>query len=193
VEFSNRPQLTQDLTTDISKLQNRIVFAPAQGMTALYDAVYLGLNKIRSGTNPKKALLLITDGEDNRSRYTFSNIREFVKEQDVQIYSIGIIDPVAQFGAGSIGRALIEELSELTGGRAFFPGSVYELEDICEKIAIELKNQYVLGYRSTNESQDGKWRKIRIRMTAPKGWPRLNVRAKTGYYGPAAVSASGRK
>jgi Ca-activated chloride channel family protein len=193
VEFSNMPQLTQDLTTDIAKLQNRIVFAPAQGMTALYDAVYLGLNRIKEGTNPKKALLLITDGEDNRSRYNFSNIKEFVKEQDVQLYAIGIVDQWAsQFGPGASGRALIQELSELTGGRAFFPGSVYELEDICTKIAIELKNQYVLGYRSTNESPDGKWRQIRVRTTPPKGLPRLNVRAKTGYYGPARVSPNGK-
>jgi Ca-activated chloride channel family protein len=194
VEFSNRPELTQDLTTDVERLQNRIVFAPAKGMTALYDAVYVGLNRIKEGSNPKKALLLITDGEDNRSRYNFSNIREFVKEQDVQIYAIGIVDAWAsQFGTGTSGRALIQELSELTGGRAFFPGSVYELEDICTKIAIELKNQYVLGYRSTNESQNGKWRKIRIQITPPTGLPRLNVRAKAGYYGPAGVSASNQK
>jgi Ca-activated chloride channel homolog len=191
VEFSNRPQLTQDLTTDVAALQNRLVFAPAKGMTALYDAVYLGLNRIKEGTNPKKALLLITDGEDNRSRYNFSNIKEFVKEQDVQVYSIGIVDAWAsQFGPAGGGRALIQELSELTGGRAFFPDSVLELEDICTKIAIELKNQYVLGYRSTNESQNGKWREIRVRITPPTGLPRLSVRAKAGYYGPAGVSLS---
>jgi Ca-activated chloride channel family protein len=193
VEFSNRPQLTQALTTDIAKVQNRIVFTPAQGSTALYDAVYLGLETLKEANNPKKALLLITDGEDNRSRYNFSNIKEFVKEQDVQIYSIGIVNEWgSQFGPGTSGRAIVEELSEWTGGRAFFPGSVYDLEDVCTKIAIELKNQYVLGYRSTNEAQNGKWRELRVRVTPPKGIPRLNIRAKRGYYA-ALAGGAGKK
>lgn len=189
VEFANRPEMAEDFTTDVSRLQNRLIFAPAKGMTAMYDSVYLGLEKLKEGSNPKKALLLITDGEDNRSRYTFSNVREFVKEQDVQIYGIGIVDAFnSQLGAGRSGRAMIEELTDLTGGRAFFPSSVYDLEDICTKIAIELKNQYVIGYHSTNEAKDGKWRKLRVKVNPPKGLPHLNVRAKSGYYAPLADS-----
>jgi Ca-activated chloride channel family protein len=160
----------------------------------MYDSVYLGLEKLKEGSNPKKALLLITDGEDNRSRYTFQNVKEFVKEQDVQIYGIGIVDDWnSQLGAGRTGRALIEELSDLTGGRAFFPDSVYELEDICTKIAVELKNQYVIGYHSTNQAKDGKWRKLRMKVNPPKGIPRLNVRAKQGYYAPMADAAPASK
>jgi len=175
----------------VGRIQSKLIFVPAKGMTALYDAVYMGLEKLQEGTNPKKALLLISDGEDNRSRYTFSNVREFVKEQDAQIYAIGIVsDFNSQLGSGRTGRALIEELSEITGGRAFFPDSVYELEDICAKIAVELKNQYVLGYRSTNEAKDGKWRKLNLKINAPKGLPRLNVRGKSGYYGPVVGAAS---
>jgi Ca-activated chloride channel homolog len=186
VEFANRPEVAEDFTSDITKLQNRLIFAPAKGMTAMYDSVYLGLEKLKEGSNPKKALLLITDGEDNRSRYTFSNVKDFVKEQDVQIYAIGIVDAFnSQLGTGRSGRAMIEELSELTGGRAFFPDSVYELEDICTKIAVELKNQYVVGYESTNEAKDGKWRKLRMKVNPPAGLPRLNVRSKSGYYAPA--------
>jgi Ca-activated chloride channel family protein len=194
VEFSNRPQLAQDFTTDISRLQNRLIFMPAEGMTALYDAVYLGLEKLGEGTNTKKALLLITDGEDNRSRYTFSNVKEFVKEQDVQIYSIGIVsDWSSQLNTGRMGRALIDELTELTGGRAFFPNSVYELEDICHKIGLELKNQYVVGYSSTNQAKDGKWRKLQMKIEPPRGVPRLNVRSKSGYYAPAGDSPATSK
>jgi Ca-activated chloride channel family protein len=186
VTFSNRPEVAEEFTTDIGKLRNRLVFEGTKGMTALYDAVYLGLEKLKDGTQPKKALLLITDGEDNRSRYTFANVREFVKEQDIQVYAIGIVgDFNSQLGSGRTGRALIEELSDLTGGHAFFPDSVYDLEDICSKIAVELKNQYVLGYKSTNETKDGKWRKIRVQVDGPKGVGRLNVRFKTGYYAAA--------
>src|SRR4029078_11292782 len=146
-DFSTRREVTQDFTTDVSRLQNRLMFTPADGRTALFDAVYLGLEKLREGTAPKKALLLITDGEDNRSRYSFSNVRDFIKEQDVELYAIGIVsDYNSGLAAVRTGRATIEDLTDLTGGRAFFPESIYELPDICTKIAVELKNQYVLGY-----------------------------------------------
>ncbi len=191
VEFANRPEVAADFTTDVTKLQNKLIFTPAKGMTAMYDSVYLGLEKLKEGTNPKKALLLITDGEDNRSRYTFQNVKDFVKEQDVQIYGIGIVDDWnSQLGAGHTGRAMIEELSELTGGGAFFPSSVYDLEDICTKIAVELKNQYVLGYHSTNGSKDGRWRKLNVKVNPPKGIQHLNVRSKSGYYAPTADGAA---
>jgi Ca-activated chloride channel family protein len=191
VEFANRPEVASGFTTDVSKLQNKIIFAPAKGMTAMYDAVYVGLEKLKEGNNPKKALLLITDGEDNRSRYTFQNVKDFVKEQDVQIYAIGITDEWnSQLGAGRTGRAMVEELADLTGGRAFFPDSVYELEDICTKIAIELKNQYIIGYHSTNAAKDGKWRKLRVKVNPPKGIQHLNVRAKAGYFAPTADAAA---
>ena len=191
VQFANRPEVASDFTTDVSKLQNKLIFTPAKGMTALYDAVYVGLEKLKEGSNSKKALLLITDGEDNRSRYTFQNVRDFVKEQDVQIYAIGITDEWnSQLGAGHTGRAIIEELSDLTGGRAFFPDSVYELEDICTKIAVELKNQYIIGYHSTNAAKDGKWRKLRLKVNPPKGIQHLNVRSKSGYYAPMAEAAA---
>ena len=191
VEFANRPEVAEDFTTDVTRLQNRLIFTPAKGMTAMYDSVYLGLEKLKEGNNPKKALLLITDGEDNRSRYTFSNVKDFVKEQDVQIYGIGIVDDFnSQLGSGHTGRAMVEELYDLTGGRAFFPDSVYDLEDICTKIAVELKNQYVIGYSSTNAAKDGKWRKLRLKINPPKGLPHLNVRSKSGYYAPLADAAT---
>jgi len=89
VEFSGKPDVTQDFTTDVSRLRNHLMFVPATGMTALYDAVYVGLNKLKDGTNTKKALLLITDGEDNHSRYSFANVRDYIKEQDVELYVSG--------------------------------------------------------------------------------------------------------
>ena len=190
IEFNDAPRLAQDFTKDIGKLQNRLAFTTPRGSTSLYDAVYLGLDRVVRGTNTRKALLLVSDGMDNRSRYSFSHVKEFAKERDVQIYAIGIVDQwSAQQGYTYNGRGVIEELTNLTGGRAFFPESVQKLEDICEKIGLDLKNQYVLGYRSSNQTSDGKWRKTKVKVSAPKGIPRLSVRAKTGYYAPTLMKA----
>ena len=181
IQFNDQPYVVQDFTKDITELQDRVIFTRTKGMTAMYDAAYKGLEKLNQSKNPKKALLLITDGEDNHSRYTAANIKEYLKEQDVQIFAIGIL---SRFGPGGVppGRAILEELTKISGGRAFFPDSPHDLEDICTKIAIELRNQYVFGYRSRNPNKDGKWRKIRVKVNPPPGSPRLAVHAKSGYY-----------
>lgn len=181
VEFNDRAKVTQDFTTDIEKLKNHIVFLPAKGRTALFDGVYLGLSTVREGTNPRKFLLAVTDGDENHSHYTYSQVRDFAREQDVQVYAIG---GGGGFGGGSGGS--LGDIVEMTGGRVFRFGSSNDLEDICAKIAIEVKNQYVIGYRSTNEKRDGKYRKIRVKITPPKGMTSpLVVRAKDGYTAPA--------
>ena len=181
VEFSDKPTGTADFTNDIAKIQSLFLASKAKGRTALFDAVYMGLSKLEQGNNAKRALLLITDGEDNRSRYTFSNVRDFVKEKDVQMYAIGITNGWSDASAEQ-GRALLRDLAAISGGNSFFPTSVYGLEDICRKIAAELKYQYVLGYRSTNTAKNGEWRKIKVTAEFPNN--KLNVRAKQGYYGP---------
>ena len=182
VEFSDSPHLVTDLTTDITKLQNRLLLTRAKGRTSLYDAMYLGLERVGHGSNARKALLLITDGEDNHSHYSFSDVKEFAKEHDVQIYAIGIVDDESTQGTSYRGRALLQDLANLTGGRAFFPDSIHELEGICAAIGVDLKNQYVLGYLPSNRLADGKWRKIKVKINRTKGKPSLSVRAKTGYY-----------
>jgi len=174
VQFSNRAKLAEGFTTDISRLRNSLAFKPAAGSTALYDGIYLGISELKRGQNPKKALLLITDGEDNHSRYSRGDIRESLREANAQVY---VID---------LGRSLIGDLAEMTGGHSYRV-SVNDLEDTCEKIALELKSQYVIGYESTNENKDGKFRKVRVRVTPPEGMGRLAVRTRDGYY--AAKSA----
>ena len=177
VEFSNRAHLAEGFTSDISRLRDKLTLVPAQGNTALYDAVYLGLAQLKSGQNPRKALLLITDGEDNHSRYSRRDIREFVREADAQIY---VID---------MGRALVGELADMTGGHSYH-ASINNLEETCEKIALELKSQYVIGFESTNTSKDGKFRKLRVKVNPPEGISKLSVRARDGYYGPTLPNAS---
>ena len=136
---------------------------------------------MKKARNPRKALLIISDGGDNSSRYTETEIKKLVREADVQIYAIGITDPANDTLAG-FGRSVLEEVTRMTGGRAFFPTSINELEGICAQIGVDLKNQYVIGYRPLNLSSDGKWRKIKVKIKGPSGMPSLSVRAKTGYY-----------
>jgi len=176
VEFSNRAKVAQGFTTDISRLRDKLSLEPAQGNTALYDAVYLGLAQLKKGQNPKKALLLITDGEDNHSRYSRGDIHQFLREADAQIY---VID---------MGRALVGDLAEMTGGHSY-RASVNDLEETCEKIALELKSQYVIGYESTNNNKDGRFRKVRVKVTPPAGMGKLSTRTRDGYYAPNTASS----
>ena len=190
VMFASRPKVISDFTTDVNKLQQSLLSTPTKGSTALYDAVYLGLNKLKESNNPKRALLLITDGEDNSSRYSFSDVRDFVREQNIQIYAIDVTG--STFG---MSRTLTQ-MSELTGGQTFFPGgNGLDMKDICRKIAVELKNQYVIGYGSTNSAKDGAWRKIKVAVNVPRSpyATTLTVRAKQGYYAPSGDEVTNKK
>ena len=185
ISFADRPTVEENFTSNINEIQNRLVNIRAKGSTSLYDAIYLGVERMKDAQHSKKAILLITDGQDTRSRYSLVNVRNAVKESDVQIFAIGIVNLYSDLARGRSGRGIIEQITQITGGRAYFPNSVYELKDICTKIAIELRNQYILGYSSTNRAKNGCWRKIKIKINAPKGLRFLSIRAKTGYYGPS--------
>jgi Ca-activated chloride channel homolog len=184
VTFADKPDVLSDFTSSIEDIQGRLVYAVPKGRTSLLDAVYLGMNKMRDGQNSKKALLIISDGGDNRSRYTEGEIKTMVKESDVQIYAIGIYDPYAATDEERHGPALLGEITEVTGGRAYTLSSPNELADTATKIGMELRNQYVLGYRPTNVVRDGKWRKVKVKLMPPKELPPLHVYARTGYYAP---------
>ena len=185
VTFSDRPELLADFTQSVDDIQSKVVFAVPQGRTALLDAIYMGMNKMQDAHNPKKALLIISDGGDNRSRYTDSEIKNLVKEADVQIYAIGIYDSTFRTPEEAAGPALLNEITEVTGGRTFTIDNPNDLADVATKIGIELRNQYVLGYRPINPARDGRWRKIKVKLIPPKGLPPLSVYAKTGYYAPS--------
>jgi Ca-activated chloride channel family protein len=175
-----------DFTTNVDDVQNRIAFIQPRGRTALLDAVYLALEKMRSAHNNRKALLIISDGGDNHSRYTENEIRNVVRETDVQIYAVGIFSPVASRGTPEemAGPGLLSDITEATGGRTFNIDDINELPDVATKIGIELRNQYVLGYTPSNRTHNGKWRKIKVKLNPPPGLPPLTVYAKTGYYAP---------
>jgi Ca-activated chloride channel family protein len=174
VAFADRPQEVSDFTSSVDDIQGKLVYTVPKGRTALLDAIYLGVSKMRQAKYTKKALLIISDGGDNHSRYTEGEIKSTVKEADVLIYAIGIYDHYMATQEEALGPALLGEVAEVTGGRS-----------LATKIGIELRNQYVLGYRPKNPGHDGKWRKIKVRLIPPKGLPPLKVYAKTGYYAPS--------
>src|SRR2546426_5541160 len=187
VQFNDRPEMIQDFTTNIEDIQNHLTFTQAKGRTALLDAVYMALHKMKKARNPRKALLIISDGGDNSSRYTESEIKNLVREADVQIYAIGIFEPASSRGRTAEelnGPGLLSELSEQTGGRHFAVENLNELPDVAAKIGIELRNQYILGYSPTNRERDGKYRKVKVTLVQPKGLPPLVARWRPGYYAP---------
>jgi Ca-activated chloride channel homolog len=188
VSFNERAELTSSFTNSVEDLQSRLMLTMPKGRTALLDAIYLGLSQMRGAHNAKRALLILSDGGDNHSRYNESDIKRLVKEADTQLYAIGIFDPLGYRNRTPEelnGPSLLSEITEMTGGRVFAVEKLEELPDIASKIGMELRNQYVLGYRPSNKAHDARWRKVKIKLRAPRGLPPLTVYAKTGYYAPS--------
>jgi Ca-activated chloride channel homolog len=187
VSFNDRAQLTSDFTSSVEELQNRMLYTAAKGQTALLDGIYLGLSQMRSARNGKRALLIISDGGDNHSRYNESDIRKFLKEADCQLYAIGVFDSndLQRTIEEGYGPTLLSELAEISGGRVFPVSTLNDLPDIATKIGEELRNQYLLAYKLRDAKRSGMWRKIKVKLVPPKGLPPLNVYAKTGYRSPS--------
>jgi Ca-activated chloride channel family protein len=186
VGFNDRPSVIVDYTSDPDDVEARMVMLKPENRTALIDAVYLGIDHLRQAKYERKALLIISDGGDNRSRYTEGELRRVVRESDVQIYSIGIFDNYAPTSEEVNGPTLLNEICEMTGGRLFNVGSdVSDLQDIATRISAELRNQYVIGYTPSEVKHDGNWRKLKVRLVPPPGLPQLTVHFRQGYYAPS--------
>jgi Ca-activated chloride channel family protein len=173
--------LALDRTRDSQALLDRLTFVQPRGTTAFYDACYLGVDKVTHGIYPKRALLVISDGQDNNSRYTFNELRRLVKESDVIIYAIGI-EEERDGTLASDGQSILDDIAGVSGGKAFFPQNSAEMDDIFESIALELRHQYAIGYRPPNFNADGKWHHLKVKVNPPRGLPHLFVRSRDGYY-----------
>ncbi len=188
VQFGDSAELAQPFTRNLEEIQNRLTFTQSKGRTALLDAIYLGLHEMKRAKNPRKALLVISDGGDNNSRYTEPEIKNLVKEADVQIYAIGIYESMGARGRTpeeAAGQGLLTEIAEQTGGRQYPVDNLNELPDIAAKIGVELRNQYVLGYSPLNQGHDGKYRRVVVKLVQPRGMPTLRPFWRQGYYAPA--------
>jgi Ca-activated chloride channel family protein len=184
IGFNDRPELIEDFTNSMEDIQARLATVRSGKRTALMDAIYYAVLKMKDARHERKAVLVVSDGGDNNSRYTAGELRAQIRESDVELYAIGIFDPYAPTPEERFGPVLLNDLSEETGGRMFRVDDLSEMGDIAEKISTELRNQYVIGFKPKDLNRDGKWRKVKVKINPPQGLPPLTVHARTGYYAP---------
>ena len=161
-----------------------MVMLKPENRTALIDAVYLAVNKLRQAKYERKALLIISDGGDNHSRYSERDVKAAAKESDVMIYAVGMFDRYYRTHEEMLGPALLSEIAEPTGGRAFTLENAIDLPTVARLIGAELRTQYVLGYRPQEAPHDGRWHRIKVKLRLPKKLSFLQAHARTGYYAP---------
>ena len=176
-----RVTLSLNSTRDHAAVIAKLTHVSLHGKTALYDACYLGLNKVLRGTYRRRALLLISDGQDNNSLYTFDELRQMLTESDVTVYTISVAEK-SNDPATLNGEKLLRDVAAVSGGKFFQPGSAEEMYEVFERIALELRRQYAIAYRPTNFANDGKWHSLKVKLNPPSGLPRLFVRYRSGYY-----------
>jgi VWFA-related protein len=187
VEFADQPKLVSPLGSGVEEIQNQLTFSPSKGRTALLDAVFLAMHEMKKSQKNRKALLIISDGGDNASRYTESELRNLVRESDVMIYAIGVFESAgarSRTPEEASGPGLLNDLCEQTGGR-HFPAEVAELPDIAAKIGVELRNRYLIGYIPTDQQHDGRYHPVTVKVIPPHGLPALHAFWRRGYYAPS--------
>ena len=188
IAFSDRATLVSGFTSNVEELQSKLMSLEPGGLTALLDAAEMALREMKNAKNPRKAILIISDGGDNNSRYTGKQIQSLVREADVQLYAMGVFEPSIFLGMTKeeiSGPKLLSEIAEQTGGRVFAASDPNDLPSVATRIGIELRNQYVLAYSPRNENKDGKYRKVEVKVTEPPGIGDLKLRWRLGYYSPS--------
>jgi Ca-activated chloride channel homolog len=188
ITLADRPQLIADTTESLEEIEHKLALVVPDGHTALLDAIYLGVSKMRTARYPRRALLIISDGGDNHSHYTGKETKSMVEESDVLVYGIGIFDtmpmPVFKTLEERLGERLLTEITTASGGRTIPADKREKVPEIASALSWELRQQYVLGYKSSNGLHDGKWRTIKVRVTAAAGDPPLRAHYKRGYLAP---------
>jgi Ca-activated chloride channel family protein len=187
VEFSDNANLSVGFTADIGKIQDALKRSTPGGLTAMLDAIHLTLREMKNAKNSRKAIVIISDGGDNHSQYTSKQIESLVREADIQIYAMGVFEPnlpYAQTPEEVSGPTLLSEIATQTGGRAFSASLTSDLPSVAARIAVELRNQYVLGYYPKNDAKDGQYRKVEVKLTQPRGVSALKPHWRLGYYAP---------
>src|SRR5437016_2790347 len=196
VNFDDSAYLEQDFTGSIGDLVDALDNIDARGETALYDAIYLSSDHVKSGHKDKKALLLITDGEDNVSKYGINKVIEALRQSKVTLYCIGLLEEDDQRGGlfkkppSKKAKEDLQKFATITGGQAFFPKNLDEVEELVKVIAHDLRNHYTVTYTPTNAKLDGSYRDIMVKVTPPKNLGKITWHTKQGYYAPKAEPVS---
>jgi Ca-activated chloride channel homolog len=188
VEFNDKVDLTVGFTAQSNEIRNALQKVQPSGMTALLDAVKFGLSEMKNAKNPRKAIVVVSDGGDNHSTYTAAQIEALVREADVEIYAMGVFDPLASLVLSPeeiSGPRLLSEIATQTGGRAFAASAPGDLPSVATRIAIELRNQYVIGYYPKERVKDGKYHTVEVKLSQPPGVPTLKMHWRQGYYAPS--------
>ena len=183
ITFNNRPRVLSDVTQSTAGIQTELGLVEPTGSTALLDAVYLGESKLRNARYSRRALVIISDGGDNASRYSFREIKDLVAESDAMVYAIGIFgsSPFKAFEE-VMGERWLRGMTDVTGGRTTAIKNINELPEQCARLSRELRSQYMLGYRPNDRGTDGKWRKVKITVTNPPENDQLQSHYRKGYY-----------
>jgi VWFA-related protein len=187
IQFNDTARLIAGFTSEPEEIRSKLAFTESRGRTALLDAIYLSLDLMRRAKHTRKAILIISDGGDNCSRYTTREVKNRVREADVQIYSIGILEPPsvrARMPEEVAGPALLQDVASQTGGRLFEVDDLNELPDIAAKVGTALRHQYVLGYSPAAAKRDGKYHRVQVKLEQAKGLPPLRAFFRSGYIAP---------
>ena len=182
ITFADTPHLTTDFTTDPETVENDLLTARSQGKTSLLDAIYMGIDKLRGARYARKALLVLSDGGDNHSRYSERDVKSAIKEADITIYAVGVYERYVSTEEELRGPELLRTITELSGGDAFTLTNPNELPTVARNIGTRLRHQYVLAYEPQSTARDGKWHKISVKLRLPKRLLMLHVRARAGFY-----------
>jgi Ca-activated chloride channel family protein len=186
ITFADQPRVLASSTQSIDEIRQKLALDNPDGHTALLDAIYLAIAKMRSARYQRRALLIVSDGGDNHSRYGLKDIKSLVEEANVEVYAIGIFDSMFLRSYEELmGKHWLSEITDVTGGRTVTAGDLGKVPEIAANVSREMRNEYLLGYRPRNVVRDGKWRKIKVQVTPPAGAGRVQAHFKKGYLAPA--------
>ena len=185
VEFNDQAKLVTPFTENMEQIQDEVLRAQTKGHTALLDAIYLALHEIKKSSKARKALLIVSDGGDNNSRYTQTEVKGFIQESDVIVYAIGIFGGRRRSLEEASGPALLHKLTEPSGGHMIAVRDAVQLPYIAAKIGNELRNRYLLGYSPSYRQRDGHYHRVKVKIDQPSGLPPLRAFWRMGYYAPS--------
>ena len=186
ITFSDAPRLAADFTDRPEEIENALLAVQPKGRTSLLDAIYMGIRRMKNARYSRRALLIVSDGGDNHSRYSERDVKNAVREADIMIYAVGTYDRYATTQEELLGPELLQDVAGVTGGQSYTISNAAEMPEVTRAIGTRLRHQYMLTYRPHTQSRDGKWHKINVKLLLPKKWSTfLRVSARTGYYAGA--------